>query len=159
MKIDVLIEYDAKLSEVTFSSKAAQYTETRTSRIGLSRPEQEDISSEQIEFVGEDWEIIKKIEDWFPNEPRRKNRILRVINPFESQTFEPLLAFRMVNHFLMVIRAKVYPKTWTWRGLIPFLDKYQITLKIPGYNLFNPQKKIEFEKLLHTKYKNVSFVS
>lgn len=159
MKIDVSIEYDAKLSEVTFSSKAAQYTETRTARIGLSRPKNEDISSEQVEFVGEDWEIIKKIEDWFPNEPTRKDRILRVVNPFESATFEPVPAFRMIDFFLLVIRYKIYPRTALLRRIIPLFDKYEITLKIHGYNLFNPQKKAEFEKLLHKEYKHTTFIS
>ena len=159
MKIDILIEYDAKLSEVTFSSKAAQFSETRTARIGLSRPKNEDISSEQIEFVGEDWEIIKKIEDWFPNDPTRKDRILRVVNPFESATFEPVPAFRMIHHLIRVVRHEIYPRTFLLRQLIPFLDKNEITLKIPGYNLFNPQKKAEFEKLLRERYKHTTFIS
>ena len=159
MKIDILIEYDAKLSKVTFSSNAAKFTETRTARIGLSRPKHEDISSEQIEFVGEDWEIIKKIEDHFPNEPTRKDRILRVVNPFESATFEAVSAFRMIRHFLLSIRYKIYPRTVLLRRLIPLFDKYEIMLKIPGYNLFNSQKKAEFEKLLHKEYKHTTIVS
>lgn len=169
MKIDVLIEYDAKLSEVTFSSKAAQFSETRTARIGLSRAKHEDISSELIEFVGADWETIKKIEDWFSKEWTEKEHtgkertgkdyILRIINPFESATFEPVPAFRMIDYFLLVTRYKIYPRTAFLRMLIPFFDKYEITLKIPGYNLFNTQKKIEFEKLLRANYKHTTFVS
>jgi hypothetical protein len=159
MMIDVLIEYDKKLSEVTFSSNAAQFTERRTARIGLSRPKHKDISAEQIEFVGESWEIIKKIEDWFPNEPTRKDQILRIINPFESATFEPLPAFRMIQHLIWLVRQKIYPKTYILREHIPFLDKNEITLKIPGYNLFNSQKKAEFEKLLLARYKYTTFVS
>lgn len=159
MKIDVLIEYDGKLSEVTFGSKAAQFSETRTARIGFSRPKHEDINSEQIEFVGESWEIIKKIEDCFPTEPTGKERILRIVNPFESATFEPKALFRMIDHFLRVIRHKIYPRTALLRELIPLFDKNEITLKIPGYNLFNAQNKAEFEKLLRVKYKHTTFVS
>jgi hypothetical protein len=65
MKIDVLIEYDKKLSEVTFSSQATQLCETRPARIGLSHPKYEKYEYEIVEFVGEDWEAIKKIPDLF----------------------------------------------------------------------------------------------
>ena len=169
MKIDILIEYHPKLSEVTFSSDAAQFTETRPARIGLSRGKNEDLELELIEFVGEDWEIIKKIEDWFSKdwtgkewtgkERTGKDYILRIINPFESSSFEPLPAFRMIQHFIRLIRHKIYLKTYMPRELIPFLDRNEITLKIPGYNLFNPQKKAEFEKLLRARYKYTTFVS
>lgn len=159
MKIDVLIEYDPKLSELTVSSKAAQFNETRTARIGLSRPKNEDISSEQCEFVGESWEVIKKIENYFPTDPTRKDKILRIVNPFESATFEPRLLFHMIKHFSMYILITLYPKTHFWRMFVPFLDRYEITLKIPGYNLFNAQKKAEFEKLLRAKYKHTTFDS
>ena len=159
MRIDILIEYDAKLSEVTFSSKAAQFTEIRPARMGLSHAEHEDISLEKIEFVGESWEIVKKIEDCFPTEPTRRGYILRIINPFESATFEPLPAFRMTQHFIRLIRHKLYPKTYLLREIIPFIDRNEITLKIPGYNLFNPPKKAEFEKLMYAKYRHANFVS
>lgn len=159
MKIDVLIEYNPKLSEVTFSSNAAQFTATRAARLGISRLKHEDINSGQIEFVGESWEVIKKIEDWFPNDPTRKDRILRIMNPFESSEFDSELTFRMIQHFIRYIRLIIYPKTCMIRENIPFLDKNEITLKIPGYNLFDPQKKAEFEKLLLAKYKYTTFIS
>jgi hypothetical protein len=158
MKIDILIEYHPELSEVTISSNAAQFTETRTARLGLSRPKYENLDAEQIEFVGESWEIIKKIEDWFPNEPTRKDRILRIINPFEPSEFEPERTFRMIQHFIRLIRLMIYPKTCMIREIIPFLDRNEITLKIPGYNLFDPQKKAEFEKILLARYKHTTFV-
>ena len=159
MKVDVLIEYNPKIPEITFSSTAAQIAETKTAWIGLSRPKHKDTGLEQIEFVGEDWETIKKIEASFPAEPTRKDYLLRVINPFESLIFEPLYAFRVVTFFILTIRYKLHPKTVLLRRLIPLLDKYEITLKIPGYNLYDPQKKAEFEKLLLKEYKHTTFVS
>jgi len=159
MRIDVLIEYDEKLSEVTFSSKTTQYGETRPARIGLSRFSNDDSGHEMIEFVGEDWEFLKNVHDLFNAEPSRKGWILRVVNPFESHTFEPTPMFQMVHHFSLFIFAKYYPKSWTWRKNIPFITTYDLTMKIPGYNFFNLQKKTEFEKLLRDKFKNISFVA
>lgn len=159
MKVDVLIEYNPKLPEISFSSTAARITETRTAWIGLSRPKHTDTGLEQIEFVGEDWETIKEIEAAFPAEPTRKDYVLRIINPFDSSTFEPLYAFRTAAFFILIIRYKLYPKTALLRKLIPLFDRYEITLKIPAYNLYNPQKKAEFEKLLRKEYKHTTFVS
>lgn len=159
MKIDVLIEYDEKLSEVTFSSKATQFTETRPARIGLSHARTDDLKIEMVEFIGEDWEFVQNVHELFHKEPSRKNWVLRVINPFEAATFEPEALFRLIYHFSMCISAKFYPKTWTWRCFILFLVKYEITLKIPDYNFFNPHQKAEFEKRLFAKYKHVSFIS
>lgn len=163
MKIDVFIEYDKKLSEVTFSSQTTRFSETRAARLGLSHLINEDLSSELIEFVGADWKTLKNIPELFEKDPTRKNYILRVINPFESSTFEPEALFRMVDHFSMIILSQFYPKTWLSRRIIaritPWLDIYEMTLKIPDYKLFEPRKKAEFEKLPRTEYKNVTFVS
>lgn len=159
MKIDVLIEYNDELSEVTFSSQAAQFTQTRPARIGLSHFKGDKNKFELIEFVGEDWEFVRSIEDLFSKEPTRKDCILRVVNPFEPATFEPEPAFRMIDFFARYILAKIYPKTWELRVLLSFFRIPQITIKIPAYKLFNPEKKLEFEKLLRKRYKNVSFVA
>lgn len=157
MKFDVLIEYDKKSSEVTFSSEATQFTQTRPARIGLSHPKFEKYETEFIEFVGEDWESIKNISDWFKTEPSRKDQILRIVNPFEPTTFEPFALFRTIDFFSTYIFADFYPKTWNWRKLFPIFNKCEIKLKIPDYKLFNSQKKAEFEKLIQTKYKRISF--
>lgn len=159
MKIDVLIEYNAKLSEVTFSSNAAKFSETRPARIGFSHKTDDKSDGELIEFVGEDWNFVKNIDEMFLNEPSRKNWVLRVVNPFESATFEPEALFRMIDHFLRVIRHKIYPRTALLRELIPLFSKTEIMLKIPNYNLFNVQKRVEFEKVLLAKYKHTTFVS
>jgi len=159
MTIDVLIEYDGKLSEVTFSSKTVHYSETRPARIGLSRQLNGDSGYEMVEFVGEDWELVENVHDLFKAEPSRKGWVLRVINPLASATFEPFPAFQMISHFAHVLLSKYYPKTWTWRMSIPFITTYDLTLKVPGYNFFNPQKKAEFEKLLRGKFKNMLFIS
>jgi len=159
MKIDVLIEYDTKLSEVSFSSKATNFTQTRPARIGVSHPKFEKYEIEVVEFVGEDWESIKNIPELFRNDPNRKDWVLRIVNPFESSTFEPYALFRSVDFFSIYILAKFYPKTWTWRRIVPWLNQYEISLKIPDYRFFNSQKKLEFEKLLHKTYKDVSFLS
>lgn len=159
MRIDVLVEYDKTLSEVTFSSKATQYRETRTSNIGLSRPVNGNFYEEYIEFVGEDIEDVRIINEEFLKESSRKNQVLRVVNPFESATFEAFAAFKMLEFFSIVILHRFYPKTASLRLSIPWLTTYDLTLKVSGYNLFNPQKKAEFEKLLQKKFKNVSFIS
>lgn len=159
MKVDVLIEYNEKSSEVTFSSKATQFTQTRPARIGLSHPKFEKYETELIEFVGEDWEALKNIPDLFKNDPNRKDWILRIVNPFESSTFEPYALFRTIDFFAIYILAGFYPKTWTWRRILPLLNKYEVILKIPDYNFFNPQKKSEFEKLLYANYKNTAFIN
>jgi hypothetical protein len=154
-----LIEYDAKLSEVTFSSNGAKFSETRPARIGFSHKTDGKFDGELIEFVGENWNFVENVDEMFRNEPIRKGWVLRVVNPFESATFEPGALFRMVDHFLRVIRHKIYPRTALLRELISIFDKNEITLKIPGYNLFNPQKKAAFEKLLRAKYKHTTFIS
>lgn len=154
MKIDVLIEYDKKSSEVTFSSQATDFTQTRPARIGLSRHMFEESEYEIVEFVGEDWERIKEIPDLFQNDPSRKEWILRIVSPFESSTFEPYALFRMIDFLSIYVAARIYPKTWSLRKFFSLI-KYEITLKIPDYKFFNPQKKAEFEKLLHERYKKV----
>lgn len=159
MKIGVLIEYDKKLSEVTLSSETVKYSETRPARIGLSRQSNGDSDFEMVEFVGEDWEFVKNVDEHFAREPSRKGWALRVVNPFEAATFEPLPAFQMISHFSHILLAKYYPRTWTWRMNVPFITTYDLTLKVLGYSLFNPQKKAEFEKLLRKKFKRVSFIS
>ena len=112
-----------------------------------------------IEFVGENWEYLKNIHDVFQREPARKDRILRVVNPFESATFEPSPMFWMIDFFSTYILAKFYPKTYAWRMQFRFITKYELTMKIPGYKLFNPQKRLEFEKMLRIKFKPVTFIS
>jgi hypothetical protein len=159
MKIDVLIEYNEKLSEVTCSSKATQFTQTRPARIGLSRSVLADSDHEMVEFVGEDWEQLEIMHDLFRAEPTRKNHTLRIVNPFEPATFEPYALYRVIDFFSTYVLAEFYPKTWSLRKDIPFLNSYEMTLKIPAYKIFNPQKKEEFEKLLRKRYKRVSFVS
>lgn len=158
MRIDVLIEYDKKLSEVTFSSKATNFSQIRPAIIGLSHPKFENQHHEMVEFVGESWKLIKEIPGLFENDPNRKDWLLRIVNPFESATFEPYALFRMVDFLATYLAAMHYPKTWSWRK--PFsLINFQITLKIPDYRFFNPQKKVEFEELLHEQYKKVSIIS
>jgi hypothetical protein len=61
--------------------------------------------------------------------------------------------------FSIIVIAKFYPKTWTWRRILPFTNRYEITLKIADYNFFDPQKKLEFEELLRAKFKKAFFVS
>lgn len=159
MKVDVSVEYNKRASEVTFSSKATQFTQTRPARIGLSSAIGDDSGDEIVELVGENWEFLKTVDDMFQKHPSSKNRKLRLINPFEPATFEPVALFRMIDHFSSYILAVFYPKTWTWRRILPLLNKYEITLKIPDYNFFNPQKKVEFEKLLYANYKNTAFIN
>lgn len=159
MKVDILIEYNEKLSEINFSSIATNFNEERPSTIGLSHPMHKDFDYEMIEFIGENQEGIEIIKKEFLQEPTRKDHILRVINPFESSTFEPIAASQMIDFFSRYILAKFYPKTWEWRRIIPFFIRYELTLKIPGYKFFEPKKKLEFEKLLRSKFKQISFVS
>ena len=159
MRIDVLVEYDSRFSRITFSSKATQYSETRASNIGLSRPENDNFQEEYIEFVGEEIEDVRIINEEFSKEPSRKNQILRVVNPFEPATFEAFAAFKMLEFFSIVLVHRFYPKTASLRFSVPWLITYDLTLKVPGYNFFNPQKKAEFEKLLRRKFKRVSFIS
>jgi hypothetical protein len=159
MRFDVLIEYDKKLSEVTYRSKAAQFTKTRPSRIGLSRPFDGDPAHEMIEFVGEDWELVKNIHNLFRKEPTRKDQVLRVVNPFEPATFEPRVAYMMIVFFTISILQKFYPRTWKWRFEVPWFDSFDITLNIPGYDYFDPEKKAAFEKMLRKRYKRLSFIA
>jgi hypothetical protein len=158
MKVDVLIEYNKKSSEVTFSSKATQFTQTRPARIGLSHPRFENRQPKIVEFVGEDWKTIKEIPNSFENDPNRKDWLLDIVNPFESATFEPYALFRIVDFLLTYIAAKFYPRTWSWRKSFSLI-KCEVILKIPDYASFNPQKKSEFEELLNEQYKEVSIVS
>ena len=159
MRIDVLIEYDHRFSRITFSSKATRYCETRASNIGLSRPEIGDFYQELVEFIGEAREDVEILRKEFSEEPTRKGCVMRIINPFEPATFEPLPAFQMISHFSHMILAHFYPRTWLWRMKIPFITTYDLTLKVPGYNFFNPLKKAEFENLLRRKFKKTTFVS
>jgi hypothetical protein len=159
MKIDVLIEYDEKLSEVNFSSKATQIKEKRPATIGLSHPTHKSFEVEFVEFVGHDRKDVEIIRDEFNKEPTRKDHVLRVINPFEPATFEPYALFCMVDFFSIYVLHTFYPRTFSWRREIPLLNPFEITLKIPGYKFLDPQKKAEFEKLLRKKYKRVSFIS
>ena len=157
MKVDVLIEYDEKLSEITFSSIATNFKEKRPSTIGLSYLKNKNNDYELIEFIGENQEGIELIKKEFSQEPTRKDHILRVINPFELSTFEPIAASQMVEFFSRYVLAKFYPKTWEWRRIIPFFISYKLTLKVPGYNFFEPIKKAEFEKLLRQKIQRCIF--
>lgn len=159
MKIDVLIEYDAKNSKVAFSSSATRFWEKRPATIGLSHSPNTDYNHGFIEFVGEDQKGIEIIKKEHLQQPSRKGHILRIVNPFESNSFEPFALFCMIRHFSTYIFAQHYPKTWEWRQNFSWLDKYEITLKIPDYQFFEPMKKMEFEKMLKSEYKRVTFVS
>lgn len=159
MKIDILIEYNEKLSCVTISSKTAQFSLTRESNIGLSHPLDGNSGDEYIEFIGEDFKDAMLIREEFYKEPSRKGYVLRVIDPFEPTTFESYAAYKMTEYASIKALAMLYPRTWSWRFKIPWLTTYDLTLKVPGYNFFNPQKKAQFEKLLRKKFKNISFVS
>lgn len=138
MKLDVLIEYNKALNELTFSSQTAKFTQTRTGFIGLSRGLNDDSNCEQIEFIGEDWETFNKIKDLWTVEPIKDNRSFRIIAPFLSTTFEPQPAFYTISHFATYILATIYPKSYGWRMVFSWLDSYDLKLIIPEYNLFEP---------------------
>ena len=158
MRIDVLIEYDEKHFEIIISSIVAQFAQTRPSWLGLSRHITDESKFEKIEFVGENWNLVKTLKSLWEIEPIKEDRFFRLVNPFSSSTFEPETAYRVINHFSLLTLAQIYPKSWNFRCRIPWIDSYEITLKIPSYSFFEPLKKEYFEKLIRDKYKQVKFI-
>ena len=142
MLIDVSIVYQEP--NLIVSSKAANYTDIRPSKIALSKTQDED--SEQIEGVGEDWST-EDLRQMALEDRGQDNRVYRVINPFNISSFEPVSAVQSLNFYCMKSYLLAHPRTYELRKFF-MLDKIDLKLKLPHYNLIAADKRMAFEKEL-----------
>jgi hypothetical protein len=141
MTIDVLIKYHAAALSVI--SKAANYQETRPSNIGLSKSSSP--KTEQVEGVGEHWTTADMQREGFGI--RSADTTYRLINPLDINRFEPWAAAQTIGFFCRKAYILTFPKTHALREFLR-IDKIDLTLVFPDYNLLSSETKKDFNREL-----------
>ncbi|HEY7544136.1 MAG TPA: hypothetical protein VID27_04600 [Blastocatellia bacterium] len=146
MTIDVQLTY--KEGKIRARSEAAKYDETKPAILSLSIKAGE--KSEKIEAVGE---LPETILSWARQERPAGSHTYRFVDPFAKDTFDPDCAFALVKYFCYAAHANIKPA----RSLLSllWLDRFQVSIKLPHYLQIAQVKREYFEKLLRQTFRRI----
>jgi hypothetical protein len=150
MLIDVLLVYEN--GQITATSEVAKYHETMPAILSLSIEAGDKV--EKIEAVGElPDKIMWLIEKYRPT----GSHTYRFIDPFAEKTFDAECAFVMVRHFCHLIHDRVRQpgNLLSMLGYVFRLDRFRISIKIPGYSKLPLEQRRQFEKELKQGFRRV----
>jgi hypothetical protein len=150
MLIDISLVYEN--GWIAADSQVANYQDRRPAILSLSVEAGDTV--EKIEAVGETPEKMMLL--------ARKHRpagshTYRFIDPFAAETFDAECAFTVVRHFTHVVHDRVRPG-----GLMSLLgygfrlDRFRISIKIPGYSKLPVEQRRQFEMQLKRGFGRVT---